>query len=435
MQKDTHSITRAWLGLSVVALGLSGLFSLLVILPRTPIIQSLIPIQDFFYTALVLHVDLSVLIWMLSLTALLLHHYLPSRYPFVTRFALILGYGSMLLFAASPFLGDNLPLMNNYVPVLQNPVFFLALSCFFIAITLQCGASLLTSPFPRDPLSFAVFTCGLLWMAVCAAWMMAGKALHHPSLTPILTAELYYEHLFWGGGHILQFLYTQLMGIAWVRLLASRGMTLSPRLVYLLFALNALLGMGALLIYAWEPVVMHGYGDYFTMHMRYAGGIVPIGWTILICLSLRHTPLQSKNWALSFLIASLLLFHLGGTLGYLIFGHNVVIPAHYHGSIVGVTLSLMGLAYLYVEELGLNRHAILRPWARRLPWIYGGGQALHITGLAWSGGYGALRKTPGAVLSSKGQAAMGLMGLGGLIAIIGGLLFVVVMIRAFRNDH
>ena len=64
------------------------------------------------------------------------------------------------------------------------------------------------------------------------------------------------------------------------------------------------------------------------------------------------------------------------------------------------------------------------------------GQLMHIVGLVWSGGYGVQRKVAGAeqVLRSTAEiAGMGLMGLGGLIAIIGGLLFVVVVLRAMRQ--
>jgi hypothetical protein len=53
----------------------------------------------------------------------------------------------------------------------------------------------------------------------------------------------------------------------------------------------------------------------------------------------------------------------------------------------------------------------------------------------WSGGYGVQRKVAGAeqVLRTPGEiAGMGLMGLGGLIAVIGGLLFVVVVLRALK---
>ena len=78
-------------------------------------------------------------------------------------------------------------------------------------------------------------------------------------------------------------------------------------------------------------------------------------------------------------------------------------------------------------------------WLVRLavaqPWLYGVGQLMHIVGLVWSGGYGVQRKVAGSeqVLRSSGEiAGMGLMGLGGLLAIAGGLLFVVVVWRAMR---
>jgi hypothetical protein len=58
-------------------------------------------------------------------------------------------------------------------------------------------------------------------------------------------------------------------------------------------------------------------------------------------------------------------------------------------------------------------------------------------GLLWSGGYGVQRKVAGAdqVLRSAEQiAAMGLMGLGGLAAVAGGILFIVVVIRAMMAN-
>ena len=61
---------------------------------------------------------------------------------------------------------------------------------------------------------------------------------------------------------------------------------------------------------------------------------------------------------------------------------------------------------------------------------------MHIIGLVWSGGYGVQRKVAGAdqILRSSGEiAGMGLMGLGGMVAIVGGLLFVVVVMRAVRD--
>jgi len=131
------------------------------------------------------------------------------------------------------------------------------------------------------------------------------------------------------------------------------------------------------------------------------------------------------------LLWSLALFGAGGVIGLAISGANVKIPAHYHGSIVGVTLAFMGLAYYLLPRMGFGspqgRLAALQPG------LYGAGQLLHIVGLLWSGGYGVQRKVAGAEQVLRGVeqvAAMGLMGLGGLLAVAGGILFAVVVLRA-----
>jgi hypothetical protein len=67
------------------------------------------------------------------------------------------------------------------------------------------------------------------------------------------------------------------------------------------------------------------------------------------------------------------------------------------------------------------------------PLLYGGGQLLHVLGLMWSGGYGVQRKVAGSaqvLRTTQEVIGMGVMGIGGLIAVIGGVLFVVLIARA-----
>ena len=134
------------------------------------------------------------------------------------------------------------------------------------------------------------------------------------------------------------------------------------------------------------------------------------------------------------LIASLVLFSAGGIIGFLISGSNVKIPAHYHGCIVGITLAMMGVVYHLLPRLGFSA-----PSSRAAAWqpyIYGIGQLMHIIGLVWSGGYGVQRKVAGAdqvLRTTQETMGMGLMGLGGLIAIVGGIMFVVIVIRSLRR--
>jgi cytochrome c oxidase subunit 1 len=130
------------------------------------------------------------------------------------------------------------------------------------------------------------------------------------------------------------------------------------------------------------------------------------------------------------------LFGAGGMIGVFIAGSDVRIPAHYHGCIVGVTLALMGVVYLLLPSLGYA--APSSRLAAAQPWVYGVGQLMHIVGLVWSGGYGVQRKVAGAdqVLRTASEVAgMGLMGLGGGVAIVGGMLFIVVVLRAMRGER
>ena len=91
------------------------------------------------------------------------------------------------------------------------------------------------------------------------------------------------------------------------------------------------------------------------------------------------------------------------------------------------------LAYYLLPRLGFG--AVPPKLAFWQPIIYGAGQLMHIIGLAWTGGYGVQRKVAGAAqgVDRLGEVAgMGLMGLGGLVSVIGGLLFLIVAWKSIR---
>jgi heme/copper-type cytochrome/quinol oxidase subunit 1 len=112
-------------------------------------------------------------------------------------------------------------------------------------------------------------------------------------------------------------------------------------------------------------------------------------------------------------------------------GVNVTIPAHYHGSIVGITLGFMGLVYYFMPRVGFKVPTGFV--ARVQPYVYGIGQAMHITGLAIMGGYGALRKDAASSQNIDTVLGKALFFSGGSFAIIGGLMFVVVVFMAMRK--
>jgi len=433
-----RALARAWLWLGLLALIGSGVFSVLLVLSRTPYLQNLFPVADFFHVALVAHVDLSVLVWFVAIAGMLWSINSSSRamdWGWLALWACALG---VALMALAPFFGRGEPIMANYIPVLNDPLFIAGLLAFgvgFVALVLR---SLFLAPVLG--LSFdggGALRFGLNAAAVSAAVAVLAFAWSFAEVPTSLGGKAYFEILFWGGGHALQFTWTLLMLVAWIWLISACGarVPLSPRVALLMFLLALACVFVTPYAYLAYGVASVEHRHLLTWAMRFGGGLAILPMSLAVLLALRPAaalradarPLRAA------LLASVLLFAVGGVIGIFISGSNVKIPAHYHGSIVGVTLALMGLVYHLLPQLGYAA-----PGGRLAVWqpvLYASGQLMHISGLVWSGGYGVQRKVAGAdqVLRSGGEiAGMALMGLGGLIAIIGGLLFIVVVIRAVR---
>lgn len=434
-----QQLAAGWLILGIFALAASGIYSILIVLSRTPLLHTFIPWTDFFHTALVVHVDLSVLIWFLALAGVLWTLCGSTKAYVLGQFALLVTAFGTLLIVLAPFSGEGNPLMNNYIPILRNPVFYTGLILVGAGFSLLVLRSLF-SPFlismqdcsgvMRLGAYAAVLTAALAIVALLWSWFQLMQ-LPEPMLPE---GRAYYELLFWGGGHVLQFTHTVLLLLVWLWLAQSGGSSnqISPGLVALCFIIAAIPAFAAVPIYLNNDIISAQHRIGFTELMRYGGlASLPLGLIVLWSV-VRSERGEIENIPVRFaLLASMLLFAMGGVLAFMIDGINVVIPAHYHGSIVGVTLAFMGLTYYLLPRLGFRQPVNnLASWQ---PWVYGGGQMMHILGLAWSGGYGVQRKTAGAeqgLNSLPEVAGMAMMGLGGLIAIIGGILFIVVAIRS-----
>ncbi|MCU7958565.1 MAG: cbb3-type cytochrome c oxidase subunit I [gamma proteobacterium symbiont of Bathyaustriella thionipta] len=426
-----NKLLIGWLCLGLGSLIVAGIFSILLVLSRTPQLQDMIPWLDFFHTALVVHVDMSVLIWFLSFASLLWSCGHKPAHQIAGWTALLTASAGALIIALAPFAGAALPLMNNYIPVLRHPLFYIGLCLFAGGISLHVLASLTRLPRFDSSLSVAAYSALLATAVALLLFLWAWL-----SVPQSLPDEAYFEFLFWGSGHVIQFTWSQLMLLAWVWLASAIGLRigLSARSLTAIF----LLGFSPVLL---APVIqaIHGadsaeYINGFRLLMRWGGGIaaLPIGLMIILaaCKNRQHLAPELKPLR-NALYASVFLFGMGGVIGYLTHGINTIIPAHYHGAIVGVTLAFMGLSYYLLPRLGFAApRGRLANWQ---PWVYAGGQLLHITGLGVAGAFGIQRKIAGGAQgldSLPKMLFMGLMGVGGLIAIIGGMLFLLVAIRS-----
>jgi len=436
--QDTSSslrLARAWLLLGIAALIGAGLLAILLVVARTPGVNELIPIKDFFRAALIVHVDLSVLIWFMAFGGALWSLAGNEKLTGLGWGGVWLAVTGTTLMVVSPFCGDPQPLLNNYIPILQQPVFFTGLVIAGGGFALTLLRALFTAVPTGWTRSSDVVAIGIYAGAVAGSLAFTGFAWSWLA-RPAYEGHALYEAVFWGGGHTLQFQHALLMAVAWLLLLDHLGQPLrtNARVLSLLFVAAALPVLAMPFIYMNAPAGTPQHIAAFAKLMEHGHSLMlPLIVLVLAALP-KVRKLQSP--VKSALLSSMLLFIAGGILAFMIRGVNVVIPAHYHGSIVGVTLAFMGLAYALLPRLGYG--IIEGRMARWQPYVYGGGQLIHILGLAWSGGYGVQRKVAGAeqvLLTWQQKAGMGMMGLGGLIAIIGGIMFVLVCLKAIKNKQ
>ncbi|MBL8491029.1 MAG: cbb3-type cytochrome c oxidase subunit I, partial [Rhodocyclaceae bacterium] len=415
----SRRLARGWLWIGIAALIGSGLLAVLLVLARTPGIQDVFPLRDFFRAALVVHVDLSVAIWFMAFAGVPWSLIGGARWAALARSGLVLAAIGTALLTLSPFFPGALPVLNNYIPVLDHPVFFAGLGiagagfALTIVRTLVCG---LPGAATGSSLAWGIWLSSL---AGAVAMVLFGAGWLQ---RPAWEGQALYEAVFWAGGHALQFQHTLLLAVGWFALAAALGHPplRLPRTTALLFWLAALPVAAAPLVLLAGPPGSAGHVAGYARLMEW-GHPLMLPLVAAAGLALYRVLGQSSPLKSAFL-ASFVLFAAGGVLAYMIRGANVVIPAHYHGSIVGVTLAFMGLTYLLLPRLGWAEPT--GRLARWQPYVDGGGQLLHILGLAWSGGYGVQRKVAGAeqvLVSVPQKIGMGMMGLGGLIAIIGGL--------------
>ena len=434
-------LASAWLALGIAALVGSGVFSLLLVLARTPGLKDVFPVANFFQVALVAHVDLSVLVWFLAFAGVLWSLACDARGLALARASLLLCAAGTLALCAAPLASPAPPVLANYIPVIDNALFLGGLAAIGAGValaivrTLWAGRAVGPALDGEAATRWAIRASAIATAVALGAFLASGL-----ELSPHLDRRAYFELLFWGGGHVLQFTWTLLMLAAWLWLASALGLRvpLSPRVAAFLSTIALAAVLVTPFIYLAHPVASVEHHKLQTWLMRFGGGLAIAPVLAALLWALRRVPRLDAETRPVFgaLAASIALFAAGGLIGFAISGANVKIPAHYHGCIVGVTLAFMGLTYHLLPRLGHGTpRSRLASWQ---PWLYGGGQLLHILGLVWSGGYGVERKVAGAaqVLRTPAEiAGMGLMGLGGLVAIAGGLAFVVVVIRAWRKDR
>lgn len=442
-----REMARQWLGLAFVVLVLAGFFAFAVVVARTPPFDRFVTDPSFFRRCLVAHVSLALVLWFYSFVAALFFM-LPSRRPpgaIARASGLVAGAGIALLLAGAAVPAGR-PLLSNYIPTIDNALFPLGQLVFGLGVLMALfdrrvlGRGEDAAPEGELPPASRTGLRAVALALLLAALTFGITALRGDAGVP---GDVRTDFLVWGLGHVLQLASEMAMIAVWIALLTpalgappvSRG---AARALFLCL----LLPWSAAPLFALQGTTSLMYRHGFTSLMRWC--LFPIVSVFLVlCLGAlvrawraRRIGVQDlRDPRLSAFLVSAALTVLGFVLGAAIRGSNTMVPAHYHAAIGAVTVAFMAQAYALLPAFGveLPRGRAARA-AGLQPALYGFGMLVFAGGFALAGAYGLGRKLYGAEQSGRGLGqtiGLGFMGVGGLLAIAGGLLFLGVVVTAW----
>ncbi|MCK6440475.1 MAG: cbb3-type cytochrome c oxidase subunit I, partial [Planctomycetes bacterium] len=339
------------------------------------------------------------------------------------------------------------------VPVLDTPLFMGGLLAFWFAVALtflqprlvRPGSAMAALPGVSGSAGSAIRVAGLIYLLAMLSFIGAWKT------TPDThTGWPFYELLFWGAGHVLQFANEAGMLAAWLILLthALGSQPVSRNVVRALLAVLIIPPLAGPVLTFMGVTGEHHY-DSFTRLMQW--GIFPVVTVMLVlCMTacFRNTqnaprgrgalrPLLRHPSFTGFAASAFLTvtgFVLGGLIS-LVPESTTLIPAHYHAAIGAVTVAYMAVTFVLLESWGIPiASERLRRMSVWQPLLFGVGQFIMALGFAIAGYHKAARKVYGAdqqVRSTGEYVGLVIMGIGGAFAIVGGVMFLIIVIRSY----
>jgi cytochrome c oxidase subunit I len=442
---------KHWLKLALFSLLLSGLFSLVIVVARTPGIAELIGDPLFARKSLVLHVDFALVVWFYAFLAALYLSLTRRAGGIMYSLGLKLGLAGTVMMIIPVFLKGVEPVLANYIPVLDHPIFLAGLLLIAAGLTVTFwparpandqGISSRKTSFYTENAEQAIQYAGVL--VVVAILTIITSYIITPEMS---TRTLYYELVMWGGGHILQFANVIGMLTVWMILihkLTGREMfsKTANRWLVTILAVPAILspillaqGTATQLYYSGYTQLMRWFIFPVVMIYMFAGIKTIYVW--------KKTEDQGKSLFSSLcfnaVMVSMLLTLIGFIIGAMIRGSSTLIPAHYHASLGGVTVAYMAMVFILMKEYGYSlKTARGRKLTRIQPLLFGVGQSVFVIGFAMAGIMGMGRKLFGQdqnIYSVEALAGLGLMSIGGLTAMAGGILFIYILIKSYKEGH
>ena len=478
LHRDAENLIKANAVAAVVFLAVGGLLGLMVALTRWPSVH-LLDAQRF-YQVLTGHGVVTLLVWVIFFEIAVL--YFCSAVLLRCRIAMPrvawAAFGLMIVGAATAAFaiieGGSSVMMTSYVPMPASPLFYLGLILFAVGALIGCFIFLGTLVIARDERTYEgsipLVTFGALTACIIAIFTIASGAI---ILIPTFlwsvgyisgVDPLMYRVIWWAMGHSSQQINVAAHVAVWYAIAAivfgakpmSEKVSRGAFLLYILF-IN-LASAHHLLV---DPGVGTEWKIFNTSYAMYLAVLASLvhGLTVPGSIEVAQRKkglnrglfewLRKAPWGnpvFSGMFLSLVGFGFIGGISGVVMGveqinflvHNTIyVPGHFHGTVaLGTTLAFMALSFWLVPVL-FRRELIWPGLARWQPWLFGIGTALQAFFMMGAGTLGVSRRhwdiafTDAAfdwAYSGLAYTMMALNGMSALMAVTGGLLFVLIMV-------
>jgi len=465
---------------AVVFLLIGGIGALTLALTRWPAVHLLD--AQWYYRILTLHGLNMLIFWMLQFEiallyfagTVLLNTKLASKQAAYVCFGLMLAGGIMV--DAAIFGGRSDVLMTSYVPLKASPWFYLGIILVAVGALIGVLNYFATIYIAKRDHTYEGSVPLVVFGTTAAAIIAIGTLLHGAVvMIPTLLWSMgiipeidpsWYRITWWGLGHMSQQVNVCAMVSVWY-LLGTLSVGAKP--------LNQAVCRGAFLLYILfinlasahhllvDPGVGAGWKIWNTSYAMYLAVLASMihGFTVPASIEVAMRAkgftrgffgwLAAAPWSnpgFSGFFLSLVIFGFGGGITGVVLGtqqinimaHNTLrIPGHFHVTVVGgTTLAFMAITY-YIVPLIFQRDFLAKKLCRWQPYVFGGGITLFALGMSFAGSYGVPRRHwdiefTGGVFATGfdagAHAMLGIMGVGGMIAVTGLLMYVGLTVAA-----
>jgi cytochrome c oxidase subunit 1 len=477
-ERNAEMLMKANAFVAVVWLLFGGLLAIGVVMTRWPAFRWLE--ADTFYMVLTAHGIDMLIFWIIFFEIAVLYFASSTllRCRLATPKIAWLGFALMVIGSVlnnvAVFRGSSSVMMTSYVPMMAEPNFYLGLILFAVGALIGCFVFFGTLVVAKRDNTFTgsvpLVTFGAITAAIIAVFtIVSGAIILIPTWLMSLGVvkevnALVYRTIWWAFGHSSQQINVAAHISVWYLVAAiafgakpmSERVSRSAFLLYILFlqiasAHHLLADPG--LSTNWK-VVNTSYFMYFAvlasmLHGLTIPGAMEVaqrqkGFTKGLYEWLRKAPWGNPTFSGVF-IALIGFGFLGGISGVMMgteqlnmLIHNTIyVPGHFHATVViGTTLTFMALTYTLIPVL-FKREMINPGLAKWQPYLFGLSMYLFVLVMMGAGTLGVSRRHwdmafQGAALAYEWPGAaylmMGLVGLTGMIAIVGGIIFVYITV-------